>query len=858
MKAYLRERLCLGLPPARVNGASSFVRNELVSKMMLARNRIRVLCAPSFFGKTILLYQYAQLVFDFDNVLWMDARHPCFLRDLDDGSIMDSFDELNLDFGLFVFEDVPSFSECQIVRFRRLCYALIEKGFEVLVSCVPGNNFFQDLDVECFHLGAADLLYSKRELEEMLLADSLSESSNLNISGIQRIPGLLRHPKDGICNFLRARAEEEQNAKQRALDFALALMGQGTLEDVASVLGEEVSPEEMRIRDLRPYVCLRDFRSAFAVDGFELDEVLEGISPYLQSTCKKIACGDADTFMSRIATVLLARNHAQRAVRAIVDTCGEATRIKWACEHLDTLLCNCCIAESDMLLRSFSKRVKTAHSKLCFYDALVRSLLFRRSVNPECFQTMLFAPDVETRTRLQAASAWLLFGQSCSSKLSLGSFFEEACTKANRVRHDFDPLLEYWNAALEGDSGLEKLYPPGSSRMPSCEYLVAIALCLHNLKLSEDEPDPLLNSSERQLLPSFLSFATKLVEDCFVDDGLAFVCCLVKDKLDVLSNHIAWSEQSLSKAAKVRAKLQKQQTNYQRGLALRSGAPQLFSAEKPSDATQSCFRQSAHVPLLEVFVFGRFDVRIGGKSIDPSFFTRQKVRSLLVVLLINAGKDVSSKRLASLLWPESVESKAVHNFYAIYSKLHCALKLPDGTCPYLIRGQGVCRLDPLHVKSDLDDLSQLCHALRFNTLDPQSASLLLDKLKTLYPGELLPGEEKIPLVGTARTQWCNRVVEALMFAANKLYESGETGLALDFAHQALIYDPRRENCYELLMQLQAAGAQRAGVIETFQSYQQLNRSLGIAASSRMCKLYSAIINDETDVFFESDYEAVAV
>lgn len=119
-------------------------------------------------------------------------------------------------------------------------------------------------------------------------------------------------------------------------------------------------------------------------------------------------------------------------------------------------------------------------------------------------------------------------------------------------------------------------------------------------------------------------------------------------------------------------------------------------------------------PRLTVNLFGRLEVKVGDVAVESGHLSRQKVRSLLALLVLNRGRDVSRDRLAAQLWPESSASCRRKNFYATWSQLRSALSTPEGDCPYLVRHQnGVC-IEARLLASDVLELEEVCRALLFN------------------------------------------------------------------------------------------------------------------------------------------------
>ena len=53
-------------------------RSALVSRLLADRRAARVLCAPDGIGKTALACEYAEVMFGFQHVYWINGLSPCF------------------------------------------------------------------------------------------------------------------------------------------------------------------------------------------------------------------------------------------------------------------------------------------------------------------------------------------------------------------------------------------------------------------------------------------------------------------------------------------------------------------------------------------------------------------------------------------------------------------------------------------------------------------------------------------------------------------------------------------------------------------------------------------------------------
>ena len=253
-------------------------------------------------------------------------------------------------------------------------------------------------------------------------------------------------------------------------------------------------------------------------------------------------------------------------------------------------------------------------------------------------------------------------------------------------------------------------------------------------------------------------------------------------------------------------------------------------------------------PRLTVNLFGRLEVKVGDVAVESGHLSRQKVRSLLALLVLNRGRDVSRDRLAAQLWPESSASCRRKNFYATWSQLRSALSTPDGDCPYLIRHQnGVC-IEARLLASDVLELEEVCRALLFNRPGRGGWGHLFARVEDSFADELLPGDDGCDVIDGLREDCKNRLVDALVAASGKLLDSGDPREGLWFARAALSRDDSREDVYVALMRAQIASLQRTAALQTyFACRRYLADDLGIDPSAETMRLYRSIIEVEERV-----------
>ena len=240
-------------------------------------------------------------------------------------------------------------------------------------------------------------------------------------------------------------------------------------------------------------------------------------------------------------------------------------------------------------------------------------------------------------------------------------------------------------------------------------------------------------------------------------------------------------------------------------------------------------------------------MRLGRDRIDPSTFRRQKVKTLLALLVLHNGREFSRDKLVALLWPESELEAARKNFYGIWAMLRRALATPAGECPYLIRQQQGLRLDASLLTSDVAQFDDVCRTLLFERPGYGGWANLYSLINDRFSDDLLPSENDNDAIAALRVDYRNRLVDALVAASLRLIAAGEEQEGLWFARAALQRDRTREDAYTTLMHAQLASGQRTAALETYFACRRfLADELGIDPSLETMRLYRSIIETETD------------
>lgn len=282
------------------------------------------------------------------------------------------------------------------------------------------------------------------------------------------------------------------------------------------------------------------------------------------------------------------------------------------------------------------------------------------------------------------------------------------------------------------------------------------------------------------------------------------------------------------------------------GLAERHSGllPMRAVTEQPALAVHA---PAAVEPLCYVRLFGGLEVSSEHGRIDETAWRKRKSRAILVMLVLERGRDVPRDLILERLWPDMDDSHARNNFYVMWSTLRRMLSF-DGPSQqhagrFIQHVGGLCRVTDC-VRSDLDEFYERLESLRQAVVsgDCGRTAFAARELMDLYRGDLLPGDVYDDWVGEVRDHVKHGFCDGLLAAARVAEAAGEHSLALDFARRASGIDPWREDVYQIMMRCQMNAGQRSRAIEAYLACRtRLVDDLGIDPSAETTMIYQAVL-----------------
>lgn len=894
MSSFVAMSACRGQRPSGLVSRYQYERPRLLGRLLRDRHVARFLVAPDGYGKTSLAFAYADMVFSFNRVSWINCKSPCFIRDLDSGALLDGFKELKSKPYLVVFDDIPLLSIDRAAVFSSVVDTLLELGCEVVVTCVPSCDMFAGLHRDRILVDASDLVLDDMEIGLGVAGVRVGRDVLAGFTSADHV-ACLRWKESGCASFAACIASEELPADVTVAMIAMLILQRGELDDLRVFLPLQGSSDAVSFLAAHyPHLGIDLQGGVFEAAFMSIEAMSAALLPLINRVAGMTCFGGRDAMMTRFADALIAHASCERAAAVLLHLVSRSGCAAWLTKRGWSLLAEGAVGSTWRLCEHVLKDTTATYPEVCAlaaWSALIlddrdaaftyaRRVAFgRSSQDPErVIACLLLAhgEDGELQERARDALGVLVAAYEAGSLADCpqdadasSSIDVRAWMGFSRValgcHRSIEEGLQAWLAlfAAEGKpyAGLLPLKCPRNVQaelvlMASATYVLARAgkVSVDALRQKRTKSGDVLNGYDavrvaaeflrarvEEAASSHLGMGWFDVEAAHVLENLSEAGCVMLDK--------PLSMRALGRIRQVEVDLFVQRTSAAKTRAERERRTREYCETHPDP-----FRNEARVlrgghgevlsasPILRVNLFGNFEAKIGEKEVGESLRRSRKARLMLALLVINRGQGITRERLSHILWPSSTPKAAKKNFYGVWMQLKRALSV-EGSCPYLIREENNCRIEAHLLSSDIIDFDELCRLLLVGKSNEWEWETLAFEIGESYSSDLMPGEEGNEELCMERSRCRLQLIDALVFASSRLLGEGKNQGALWLAREAWHRDPLREDACMALMQAQVASGQRGSAIDTFFVLKKrLADDLGIDPSSEIMALYADILS----------------
>lgn len=837
-------------------------RNRLVSKMLQDRGVLRLICAPRGYGKSSLVREYANRMFNGGRVEWVDASSPAFLADLDRGH-MQGFDELQSEQpGLVVLDDVPWLHEERAATLSARIDTALYRGIEVVATTLPSCDCLDALQPERVYLNALDLEITEQDC----LETTQGEDATSKMGAVRMWRRVCSEPFGkspavawGNADWARKKMFEWFFAEKLPITlfrsvFALMLLGSGALADLGRVgAGLRDEDAELLARNY-PFLCIDMTQRRFDFPRCAFTELKDALTT---SGVGGLFGAKAGLFMGKVLSLLMARGEMRRVEEVLASFCTDVQCAHWLLEGgwalldygetdlVDVLLARCPEATFDgspvlKTLRAWASAAVGDYREARYY---AQDVLRRRDSSQTAEEEELQAAHALAYLALVAfgGGGASIFGKdsfasACSPVTAAGFMARviDLCTDSelSRAFSADEPASGAYVQREEADEGRARalcaLFSENVTRLKGEPFYRAAfhLLCSVDSELLK----PVVQGVGCELVvharrKSFLSFTDGIVVRDLWRVGFFGVMGPRTGQRD--AKLLEDAGRIIRKMASCRGE---EQADVPWDIESR-----FRSLEKRDVKTKAA---PGEVALARVRLFGSFEVTVGDRYIKDIEW-RKKSRLLVILVVLSQGRDVSREMLFEQLWPGMSRVRALDNFYSVWSNA-CNI-MGDG--PYLERTGAFCRVNPQYLVSDVAEFEQLTRRLLTEHPDANALLDIFARIESLYRGGLVPSETENEIINAQRERYQATYVDAMILASECAMKANDARLALWFARKAREIGSGREDVYQVLIRAQIAAGQRCSAIKTyFECREYLREELGLDPSCEVQELYDQLIS----------------
>lgn len=833
---------CRGVRPARVQTRLARSRPNRVSRLLRDRRRPRFLVAPAGFGKAMLAAEYAETVFGFRHVFWINSASPCFLRDLDEGVMARDLHEVDPAAALVVFVDVPLLDEERLEALGALIEQLVGEDVEVLATTSPAADGGAALGLDRIALGP-----------EFLLLDDEELPSAAPVPLAERV-ACLQWGDEGPRMLAEGCAREELPSDVRVALWAMLAMGRGRRADLRALLGADRADEAWdHLAEGYPFLGIEEAEGSFLTAPLDGVLVSRAFARSLDAMARTVGFRRRDGLVCLIAERLAAMGEGERAGHLVAALVPRGAIGAWLSRCGWNLVCAGAAVEVCRLYDLASRTKIEERASVNAMVACAHGQLGHRSASLDFARKVTSATLAPPKAKAVAAlCAWRQGNADVRSRASdiLRLWLNERCVSADPSAAPLGLLAAYIlaDSTDEGPSArwvrLSRDLREGvldDDGAQGCLVAAAWALDDEASQGVFERGGEERAAAVRPALAELCEWAAAVLADRLADRaslGYGGECAA-----DALERHGAALAAFGLPRVGIEAALAARSARIRReradaGLCERSLPTAVGALPSPREA------MPLSVPLLEVRLFGGVRAFIGGKEVSASLLASRRARTLLALLVLHRGCEVAREELVAMLWPHAEPSTGRKSFYRLWQTLRDILSV-DGSCPYLVRDRYGCRLDPELFTSDVMEFEDLVRQLLFGTTDLASGwERLYDRVRSAFSGDLAPAETSNEVIAEFRERFSLELTDGLVAASCRLRALGEPQGALWFARAALVRDGNREDAYAALMEAQVYAGQRGAAVATYHACRRhLADSLGLDPSRSLGELYQRVIEE---------------
>ena len=247
--------------------------------------------------------------------------------------------------------------------------------------------------------------------------------------------------------------------------------------------------------------------------------------------------------------------------------------------------------------------------------------------------------------------------------------------------------------------------------------------------------------------------------------------------------------------------------------------------------------------MLEIYLLGRFRVKVDGVPIDEKCWTRQSAKSLVKLLALKPFHALHREQIMDLLWAEQSLENALNNLNKAIYRARRALEpnLAKGTHSQFIQThkKQIVLTSPGSLSVDLDEFEKLAnYAVQNNDFEAGQ------KAVKLYQGDLLVEDVYDDWIYTRREPMRILFRKTATKTAEIYAAQGDQTASVEILKKLVADDAADEYVQRLLMRLYAETGSKYQALKQFENCRAALHALGIEPEPETIELEQSIKRGE--------------
>jgi DNA-binding SARP family transcriptional activator len=257
-----------------------------------------------------------------------------------------------------------------------------------------------------------------------------------------------------------------------------------------------------------------------------------------------------------------------------------------------------------------------------------------------------------------------------------------------------------------------------------------------------------------------------------------------------------------------------------------------FVSTRKADSSEQLY-------FVKAALFGKPEISVNGIKIPDTEWKTKKVKGILEYLLLGSGNTISKEALAEIFWPDSdsnysiaSQRTALYYLRKILSKYNVEV---TGEYAFIYETPEGLQIRKNHaLVLDMHDFLRLYSELSLVTGQERKQAELLEKMVSIYKGDLMEGSDYGDLVFHERERLKSIFMEACQRLSSIYIKHGELRQSEEILRRALAAELYNENVCLALLKLYMSQGRRSKAVKLYYSFKKrLEQELDITVDKRL-------------------------